>query len=382
MSSTGSSDGLPDDLDESESAVATAVAAATKLTVPDIESGRGYLVLHRVECSRQVKDGWDHSEHHNAANYLDRPRLYANDTRGSSLRGLNPIGDWTEYWEDHPEYHIVIFRHYDCDKHHAAHANEFHLVADGFEKSVLRKLSPWLHRLKSTTAPATRKYESIKVSKSFSAAVTKLAEANQPHLGRWDPAAALVEPYDYFYHFRRRLRAVEYTRQLTTYSRKDLLVLLDFIDEVWGSIFDEIDRTFLSGNVQLNMFDKLFGPNELVVTSQNGVARALIAEKAVPTQVPGHAPSISLECWSWAFDGSFRKKTEILYVRWPTLSERVIGMDRLSVQPLRVDKTGLRERLQQRGRKFWASRHKSLVCYNPPTPTTFELQIVGILLDR
>jgi hypothetical protein len=48
------------------------------------------LVIHRVLCDHKRVEGEDHQDHPQGADYLDVPRFFANDTRGSPLRGKQP----------------------------------------------------------------------------------------------------------------------------------------------------------------------------------------------------------------------------------------------------------------------------------------------------
>jgi hypothetical protein len=344
----------------------------------DISEGQGvapsYLVVHRVYCDGSSVDGEDHQEHQSdgESDYLDVPRLFTNDTRGSALRGQYPLGDFEEYYEDNPGICMVVYRIYSCTAYHRKIRDSFKVLAAGIDRRVFRRLRPFFFRLPDTGPPAGIESEYISfTSEILSAAMNEVVASDPLQLADWEADRYLRAPYDYFYHFRRLLRQ-QSASVLGIAERQELDVLLDYIDQTQGAGFDRVDAIFASGNVYLDNFTKLFAPNDLIATMQEGYPRAYIAERSSSSD----KQTLRLECWTWVFDGSFRKKAEVISVHWPALDSAVVPIDSLVAWPLRLDKSDLRQRLEKRGRDFWSCRHRKFVSYDTPNQTIFELQTV------
>ena len=351
-----------------------------RVIVRDEDLQPEHTIVHRVLCHHRRVDGEDHEDHPQTADYLDVPRLYKNDTRGSALRGLQPLTNPQEYWDDHPEVCAVVTREYSCGTYHRRQKDQFHLIATGIDKHVVNRLRAWFFRLHGDGPPAVSVGETIMVSQTLTMSLMTLVATNQ--LGEWNQERNLKAPYDYFYHFRHDLRQLSKI-QLQELDRRELDVLLDYIDLTQGKKFDEVDDLFESGKVRREYFGKLFRPNELIVTTQEGHPRAFMADKAYVNDMSDRRialerQSITLECWTWDFDGSFRKKPSQLQVAWPQTLSPTIPITSLSAWPLRLDQSDMRERLDKRGKYFWKCRYKALVSYKAPTPTIFELQVVSV----
>ena len=327
-------------------------------------------------CDRRRADGEDHQDHPQQADYLDVPRLFENDTRGSALRGTRPLISPQEYWDDHPEICAVVTREYHCGTYHRKLKESFELIDTRIDRHVFDRLRPWFFRLRADALPAVSAGETIMISQNLSMSLMTLIARNQ--LGEWDQERNLKAPYDYFYHFRHDLRDHS-EQELASSEHQEVDVLLDYIDSTQGKQFEKVDAMFESGAVHRDMFSKLFRPNELIVTTQEGHPRAYLVERTYVSDRRSalDRQSITLECWTWDFDGSFRKKTSQLQVAWPSHNPLTVPITGLSAWPLRLDKSTMRERLEKRGQFFWACRYKNLVSYSAPSATIFELQVVS-----
>jgi hypothetical protein len=340
-----------------------------------------YIILHRVICERRRVDGEDHQSHPKQEDYLDVPRLFARDTRGSELRGQKPLINPQEYYDDHPEICAVVTKEYSCAEYHRVVKARFEVITTDVDKHIFNRMRPWLFRLREDGPPAESINESILISSALVASLSELAHRNR--LGEWEQEHNLKAPYDYFYHFRNLLR--RHARdQLRPSAREELEVLLDYIDETQGEDFDRIDETFRSGMVERDHFSKLFRPNDIILTIQEGHPRAFCVEKAYASErTTGlERQTITLDCWAWDFDGSFRKaQTSQIPVAWPSSNPPIWRMTSLSAWPLRLDHSNIRQRLTERGLQFWKCRVKRLVTYKSPTPTIFELQVVSLSIE-
>jgi hypothetical protein len=331
-----------------------------------------YVIIHRVECNGHGGEGEDHHDHPVTADFFDVPQLFTNDTRGTALHGQHTL---PPYYETPPESYMTVYRLYSCTEYHKQIKDSFKILSAGIDKRLLSRMRPFYYMLQSDGPLATMSGEEIVFSsESFSDAMKAIVSSKQDELPDWRSDRNLRAPYDYFYHFRHFLR----DQSALVLSGRDLdmvHVLLTYIDETQGPTFDKVDATFAAGNVHKKDFAKLFRPNGLVTTVREGYARAYIAEKSSLYD----PQMLRLSCWTWMFDGSFRKKPEALIVPWPDPRAEEVPIDSLVAKPLRLDKSGLEQRLEERGKSFWSCRHRKFVSYDAPAQTIFELQTVCYL---
>ncbi|OAG37479.1 hypothetical protein AYO21_08333 [Fonsecaea monophora] len=326
-------------------------------------------IIHRVHCYHPDIDGEDHSEHPDSADFLDPPRLYTNDHRGSALRGQHRLSVMQQLQGNGP---IRIVRGYNCADYHRTIRQAFGAVPPSLESRLPSKVRPYACTLATPGPLAKPGSEEIVISTGLKTALEDYTTLCKPPMGHWDPFRDLYAPYDYFYHFRHELRD-RCAPSLPQPEKQQLFQLLHCINEIQGANFDKIDRDFACGKVHRDTFGKLFAPNELIVTIEEDHPRAYITE----TVKLSSKFDITLSCWTWYFDGSFKKHNATITVPWPSTNPDELQISSLSTFPLRLDKTGLRERLVARGRKFWSCRHQRLVSYNAPFPTIFELQVTN-----
>jgi hypothetical protein len=332
-----------------------------------------YMIIHRVSCTRSLVDGEEHIEHPENADYLDVPRLFANDTRGSHLRGTQILADFNEFYETNPGICMTIYRTYSCISYHRTVKDSFEILATEIDRQVFNRLRPWFFRLGQDGPAAIPASESIVfTSDTLREAMHAVVASDPNRLADWSADHNLKAPYDYFYHFRRSLRQ-QSALILGHPQREELDVLLDYINESQGADFEKADAAFASGNVHLQYFTKLFRPNELIVTIQDGYPRGYTAERS--SWFDRHI--LRLECWSWAYDGSFRKAETKMFVPWPSPDVPSVPLNSLAAWPLRLDRSDLSQRLYKRGLDFWSCRHRRLVSYVAPVPTIFELRMVS-----
>lgn len=193
-------------------------------------------------------------------------------------------------------------------------------------------------------------------------------------MGDWRPKHDLCAPYNYFYHFRRTLRDVCAPR-MSRSDRKDLGILLQYIEDAQGEEFNDIQKTLDSGMIKKDMLSKLFAPNEVIVTKEDDKYRAYISESSI-TASDGRM--VLLSCWTLVFDGSFKKQTKKITISWPDKhTEEEIPIEGLSAWPLRYDTSGLQDQLIKRGKEFWKCRHRRLISYQAPSPSVFELHVTN-----
>ncbi|RDW59547.1 hypothetical protein BP6252_12634 [Coleophoma cylindrospora] len=329
-----------------------------------------YLVLHKVECKRSVTAGEDHSKHPRVACYLDVPRMYAKDSRGSGLRGVHYVADIDEYLENHPDICLLVYKTYDCETYLQQILDHFEKLApENMSHSLFLEFRPWFYSLKEDASPAKALTEYIQiVSHTLTKGLTRLTLSDPGYYSKWQDSKNLLAPYDYFYHHQAALRTIT-PELLDGQSQEEIMVLLDYIQTSHGSEYDEADYLFSQGYVSKRFFTKLFCAREIVVSNVEGGVQAYMVDRC-----EGRSGSqIDLACWYWEFDGNFQRSKVQVPVHWPNENEDIVPVASLRAWPLRLDKTGILEHLEERGSRFWECRRRKLVSYVAPLANTFDI---------
>jgi len=161
---------------------------------------------------------------------------------------------------------------------------------------------------------------------------------------------------EYFYHHQHILDdAVDQARGAL---ESQIAALRMYVNTQYGRVFGEVDGLAAQGTVKSQDIHLLFCPNEIVVTSQNGVPAAYVL-RGWPTK----GNIVGLECWSWGYDGHcLRRKRRQLAINRPI--QPMVNVRDLEVYPLRFATEDEVSYLESRGRKFWSLCHQSFVAYD------------------
>lgn len=329
-----------------------------------------HLEVHRVSC----EGGDNHARHKQVSDFIDVPRLFAGDSKANGLRGRRPLPNVEEHLETHPEICLVVYKTYNCNEYHAIVKEQFDsLPIPKLDPDVLAQLRPYFFTLKQDEETARPIAEEMTIiSDDLKEAITSIAANYPERFGNWQDQPNLRAPYLHFYHCRAVMR--DASDDILDGNHQSLIkVLLDYLQTSFGSEYEEADAMFARGLVSQRHFHKLFGPNEVVVTTKNGQPLAFVSETyPEPDQSP-----INLDCWSWTFDGFFQQEKTTQNVQWLLTTTQTIPIKQLNTCPLRYDSTGLERRLRDRGGAFWSCRRRRYVSYESPNPT-FEVQAVRI----
>jgi len=127
-------------------------------------------------------------------------------------------------------------------------------------------------------------------------------------------------------------------------------------------MFAKCDDLFLQERVSSETLPWLFRPNEVIV-SQEGPHEIAYVLRSVPKG--GESDSVELECWNWAYDGvSLRRKDRILSLSAPAYG--TVPISELAIYPLRFASPQTKQRLFDRGQRFWELRNQTHVSYEGP----------------
>ncbi|KAJ4237552.1 hypothetical protein NW757_013253 [Fusarium falciforme] len=325
------------------------------------------LVVHRVQCHRAMSG---HERHSPVAMYLDRPQLFRGDSRASALRGQHGLRSIEDYTGARKDVSLVIVRRYNCESYHEAVRDAFVQVPQpNSDPEVPAELHPYFDILRQPVEPAVAFRESIQITQSLREAMDVLVARDPALFAEWE--ASLVPPYLHIYHTRARMRTL--TGEIPDTSRASHIVqLLDYVEESFGREYREADNLFSQGLVTKDHIHKLFGPNEVIVAFDEGEPVGFVS---MTFPAPPILP-FSLKCYTWTFDGRFRKEEKSLNIQWPSKDNGPLAITALGAYPLQFDPTGkLEKALRDRGTMFWSCRKRAFVGYDAPI-ASFKIQVV------
>ncbi|KAJ4027848.1 hypothetical protein NW752_000093 [Fusarium irregulare] len=322
-----------------------------------------YMTVHRVECPGSTPN---HSAHPHLSLYLDVPRLFAGDNKASPLRGRIPDEEAQLRAKKDPDISFIIHRTYNCLEYHNA---LFDASRETSANSPLpfRRSQIYLLPSDAAGAVAEREYMEI-ISTHLNNAVEAVKEAdttqspfNTKLLLGWEREQNMVAPYLHFYHTRTLLR--DHVPKLPERQSQHINVLLNYLHETFGRDYGNATRLFNRGLVNRKHFQKLFGPGEIIVTTEEGHHTAMVS-KYPP--LAGSSP-IRLECEMWKFNGRFAKHKKIVIVPWPKHAAELdtVPIISLDIFPLKFD-APLEYQLRKRGELCWRLRKPRLVFYRAP----------------
>jgi hypothetical protein len=316
-----------------------------------------YLVVHEVLCT--------HHPGHRTTFYEDCPRLFAGDARVAALRGKHRIDHDVlseDFAEENPDIGFIVVRSYNCGEYHAKQMvrEDFSTVSlpDGAAKA-LAHLKAQLSFLKNDGPQAIIVAEQLYViGHELKMAMNYVHTQYPQHFPNLEQTPeALKSPYLAVYHARSLLSdLLQPSDKLNDEQRAYASCMFTYIQTSQAAVYKEADSQFSSGNVSKHHFSKLFSPNDIVVQeTDHGPMGYSLHERPL-----NQDRCVILSCWNWDFDGTFFKKTSTWTVEWPS-EELEVPITSLSLYPLRFDATGLREKLYDRGEKFWTCRKQRLV---------------------
>jgi hypothetical protein len=198
--------------------------------------------------------------------------------------------------------------------------------------------------------------EMVVASNRMGAAMGAVELLHPDYFPGWHELETLHAPYLHVFHGRKLLESM-LEGEADPETKECIGTLLDYVLGAFGKAYEEAETLFADGRVSQEHFTKLFGPNEVVITHQGDIPVGLIS-KRIPLE--SNHP-VRLDCWSWGFDGLFRKESKTLSVDWPASKSDIIPMSDLAVYPLRFDNTGLEEGLKRRGRSFGTAKNENLL---------------------
>ncbi|KAK4154223.1 Fidgetin-like protein 1 [Chaetomidium leptoderma] len=176
-------------------------------------------------------------------------------------------------------------------------------------------------------------------------------------LNRLSNSPSEYSPY-FFYHHR------EVIKQAATVGLggESLNALWSYLQRHPDPMYARCDELFAQGQVSADTLPWLFQPNKMVVCKEGPLEVAYVL-RDVPKG--GTSNAVELDCWYWAYDGNaLQRKDKKVKLTAPTYDS--IPIRQLSAYPLQYANDETRQRLFERGGRFWELRNTPHVSYEGP----------------
>jgi hypothetical protein len=279
------------------------------------------------------------------------------------------------YLEDHPEVSFAVLEFYDCYQYHREVADEFkgQRMPVDMEEVTAQAARPYFSVLRKDARTATPYQQTIIPSKELRKGLIMLQADYPDELHDWNEPNNLQYPYFQLYHCIDLLSG-RATRKLSALQRTHVGSLARYLRTILAAQYQEAEEDLQKGVVKKKHWARLYRPNDVVLTTVDGEELAYLS-----TSCPIVAPdSLTLNCWSWKYDGKFYRQSQALTIKWPSNTTTAFLSD-LSCYPLRLDQSNASERLSKRGSTFWKCRTRRYVDYEM-TPE-LGVQAVRLLFE-
>lgn len=376
-------------LKEELQAVKTAQLASPAQVIGE-ETGRSqgsqltkFVTFHEVICRCNFP-------RRTVTSYLDPPRLFRGDTKNDHFRGTHEVGHREAYLEGHPEVSFVVVRAYQCAGHTILSIlnKEGHLGPRGW---VLMKD----HHVKETDV------EKVLAGPAAQAGLKAIIEAFPHRFPGFEAPPRLFDlrspnlanigfrqldpPFNLFYLYGKRVTESLGEVDVDEMTRESLRLLCQWMEDNFRKQWDKADALFARGKVNRKHFTKLFQPGELVVCHDPNEGKRL--NGTIVPWSPSHMDSGSgINLLSSKFNGvlmnSYVRITAESELGSVTESDTPIDITSLGYYPLRFAQEGIKAKLIARGQRFWACRHRKLVCCSERNEGSIFQVCLGLILSR
>ncbi|KAL3456759.1 hypothetical protein BJX64DRAFT_32952 [Aspergillus heterothallicus] len=326
----------------------------------DAQMRKGYAVIYHVNCTNRRAIHKYHDDH---VAYLDSPRLFQGDSKASALRGKKIIRDPEMYLERHSGLHFIIQKQFDCHEYHEKARTFFKPLQMPKDPQIPDEVEPYFYTL-PTEGPIASMFEEAMVILSSELgeavfAVTGIEPEEETRLLEAEAMDLLQHLLYRHYRLNGELSSI-----LQPIQRHKLDKLFEYMRWSNAPEYQDADELFAKGLITVRHLAKLCGPNEILVTNVSSHPRAYM----VRTPPASSTVPLSLEAWSWEFDGQFYKKNKKIVLSWPSAypADAEIPITSLDVYPLRYAPAGVEKKLRARGEIFWQHRNPSLAGYDSP----------------
>ncbi|KAH9908654.1 P-loop containing nucleoside triphosphate hydrolase protein [Xylariomycetidae sp. FL2044] len=295
--------------------------------------------------------------------FHDMPRKFKGDRASDHIRGALPIDSLEDFLTDHPDILFGVCHEYECSCRSGPRTYFTSDYRDG--------------RLPYDSHPARSFQEHILISEALKQAIQIIAAEHRGRFGnvsRDDIPSQFQAPYNFFYSYNRTFLELMSSSGLTDRDQESLRLLCTWFEDNCSKDWNEADALISRGKINGKHYDKLFRPNDLVLNPRKEDHNLLWVYRTPSYPWSGSKYDSSIYMDFWEFNGTFRKSDYEVHVQTEIMTEGLsanhdIAKDITSLRlyPLRFAHAGARDKLVNRGHKFWSCRLKRLVAYNDPS---------------
>lgn len=204
---------------------------------------------------------------------------------------------------------------------------------------------------------ASERLETIQiVSPKLQKALLNVAEYHPFPVGRHaTPPNQMDAPYHFFFHHRHKLEETSHEA-----NHEDVLKpLLEWLEKNYKKEYGEAERLFADGFVTARHVSKLFKPNQMVVHrgDSDHVAAYVLSENVINKK-----EKLYFNGWSWEYDGH-RLKRYPWDESMSMFSKEKYRISDLMIHPIDYATQKDKATLERVGRKYWAIREQTYICY-------------------
>ena len=291
---------------------------------------RQYRILCAIECTSDSP-----LDHHFSITYEDIPfKSKDGDIVSRHLSGHFPIKSVERYLKTTGKCDFIVYRVYSCGKSGQEAAR--------YRSTVFPKVSDKRGYKEYIVIISERLAFSLSRAALCTPSETNILDLEDFMLNK----IVMTAPYRFIYHHRTALANYAHTISSTTGGK--ILALLHYVEAVAGKKHKRADELFSRGMTDLSSQKFLIRPEEVQLVSSKDGAHYAIARSSW-TDVFG---------WNWAYDGnSFYRRSALAPKLFPNFLERkTIPIQDLDEYPIKYAPESIRQKLYERGQRFWALR--------------------------
>ena len=255
--------------------------------------------------------------------------------------------NFTHYLFDNPDIAFIVFLQYNCDRDPGARQRHERFRKIRPENAEFRGILPDDERIQIISSTLT----------------SALIEAGNCSPFDDDSNYEMKAPFSFIYHHRTQLRELGQRKQGEVSLQ--ISSLLSYVETNYREEYDDADAKFAKGVVSLEHLQKLWVPNQLVIThvKSHAVARVIGSWPELNNHMKRARNALSLLVWSWEYDGNnLHRLYDIENIG--LANHDVLAIDQLSIYPIKFASQELQDRIKVRGQRYWNLRHQQLIAYS------------------
>ncbi|KAF4342299.1 TOB3 (member of AAA-ATPase family) [Fusarium beomiforme] len=306
-------------------------------------------------CLERVEPDDDSMDERSRTVYLSPPEwvVFGDDV---DLRGRFPITDPGDYAEEQGA-SLIVYQYYSVEHQYDA------VNAAKRAKQPLPEPEPASQDVVLVTEEMVEAVEALfEQFPSFSDDFPYVYEMG-----------SLKDPHLWWYHCRTSFKI----EALSERHAQLVGLLIDWIENNFAPLYDQIDDQFKRGKVSSDSIEFLMRPGDTLVAEKNGKYSGRVAttrptpyKEKKKTEDSDKDPekqwthSWLVETRSYGYAGKFFAVDKELIIEFPPKYRGgEINITDLNVIPLSYAKPKVKELLRQRGKRFWKLREKTLISY-------------------